>query len=194
MTKKNLYGLILNGGRSSRMGFDKGNLTFHGTSQREFLYNLLEKYCDEVFISVKEAPDSTELKILQDKFEIESPLNGILTALEFNPATAWLTVPVDMPGIDEQIISFLLQHRDYRAVATCFLDADGKKPEPLVTIWEPSSLPLMRSFYQQNKISPREFLMNIHCRKLIAPNGKFYRNINTPQELKEFGDELDQRE
>ena len=194
MTEKKISGLILNGGRSSRMGFDKGELSFHGTPQREYLSALLRKFCDDVYTSCKNASDKTQHHVIADKFFIESPLNGILSALDFNHTTAWLTVPVDMPGVDEEILRTLVAGRDPNAIATCFLDEDGKKPEPLVTIWEPAAYPLMKDFYLKGKISPREFLMNVDCRIIIAPNRQFFKNINTPEELKIFKEGKGQRE
>lgn len=194
MTKKGILGLILNGGRSTRMGFDKGELSFHGTSQRNYLANLLLTTCDDVYVSCKHVPDHSQHKFIADKFSIESPLNGILSALELDHTTAWLTVPVDMPGVDETILQYLIANRDRKAIATCFLDEDGKKPEPLVTIWEAASYPLMMDFYQNGKISPREFLMTVDCRKLIAPNRQFFKNINTPHELKIYKEGRGQRE
>jgi molybdenum cofactor guanylyltransferase len=184
-----LKGLVLNGGRSSRMGMDKGELVFHGKPQREFLYELLQRFCTDVFLSCKSAAGKPEgFNLLPDLFSIDSPLNGILTAFQKDPSTAWLSVPVDMPGIDEEVIRFLVENRDPASVATCFYDNEEKKPEPLVTIWEPACSVHLQRFFEEGNKSPREFLMRYQTRKLIAPNGKFHQNINTPRELKNFRD------
>ena len=98
------------------------------------------------------------LNPLPDQFDFESPLNGILTAFAHDSIAAWLTVPVDMPLIDVEIIAYLLKKRDTNKVATCFFDSDGKNPEPLITIWEPRAYPLLLSFQKSGKISPRDFL------------------------------------
>ena len=43
--KNDLYGLVLAGGKSSRMNMDKGELQYHeAINQRSFLYQLLTKY------------------------------------------------------------------------------------------------------------------------------------------------------
>jgi molybdenum cofactor guanylyltransferase len=187
--QKSLNGLILNGGKSSRMGFEKGLIAFHGKPQKEFLIDLLGGFCDQVFISGKGNGDES-FPFLPDKFDLESPLNGILTALEHEDANAWLTVPVDMPGITAEVIAFLIANRDTTQFATCFYDANGKSPEPLVAIWEPQSALLLREFYRAGKKSPREFLMTNRVRLLPSPRKDFHSNINTPAELRNFRDNL----
>lgn len=178
-----LNGLILAGGKSIRMGQDKSIINYHGKPQREYLVDLLEPYCLEVFISSKE---DKKQNTIADHFDLYSPLNGILSAFHFDPAKAWLTVPVDMPYLNSQAIEFLLAHRDPKKVATCFLDSDGKLPEPLVTIWEAKSKPLLFDFYNSGGFSPRKFLEENDVQMLQAPDPKLLMNINTTEDLRTF--------
>ncbi|NNE77041.1 MAG: NTP transferase domain-containing protein, partial [Pricia sp.] len=48
-----IYGLVLAGGKSSRMGKDKGLIPYHGMPQREYLYHLLGRVCDKTFLSIR---------------------------------------------------------------------------------------------------------------------------------------------
>src|SRR6188768_1210160 len=108
-----VHGLILLGGKSSRMGFDKGCIDYHGKPQREYLFDLLLKFCPKVFTSCKAPGDiPPHLNPIADSFEIDSPLNGILSAFKSNHEVSWLTVAVDMPSIDERSIQFLMSHRN----------------------------------------------------------------------------------
>jgi len=47
-----LNGLVLAGGKSLRLGTDKGKINWHGNEQRYYIAELLQKFCDEVFISL----------------------------------------------------------------------------------------------------------------------------------------------
>ncbi len=49
-----IKGLILTGGRSTRMGRDKSQLNYHGKPQKEFVKELLEKEGIETFYSIRE--------------------------------------------------------------------------------------------------------------------------------------------
>jgi len=187
MSKAVLKGLVLSGGKSSRMGFDKSKLDFHGKPQGEFLSRLLRQFCEEVFFSCKNienVPDN--LNPLEDAYDIQSPLNGILSAFKLRPKSAWLTVPNDMPGINNTSISYLIANRDPNSMATCFYDSDGKLPEPLFCIWEPACLPSLKHFYEDGNISPREFLTTAKVKLLQSPFADLNLNINSPEELDKF--------
>lgn len=180
-----VYGLILAGGQSSRMGHDKSLIDYHGAPQREYLHTLLKKHCAEVFISCKTTHNIPyHLSPLPDQFELESPLNGILSAFHFNASVAWLTVPVDMPFVNDKIIHHLIQRRDRQKVATCFYDSTGKKPEPLLTLWEPKAFAGLQEFFTQGNISPRQFLMRSDINILTTPDPKSLLNINDPDDLR----------
>lgn len=178
-----LNGLVLGGGRSSRMGEDKSLLIYHDLPQRDHLFKVLKPFCNEVFFSCRsDQQDSTLKNPLIDRFEMETPLNGILSAFQKYADTAWLTVPVDMPNIGAKAVDFLIQHRNREKVASCFYDSDGVKPEPLFTIWEPRAFPLLVKFYDRGGVSPREFLLRNPVELLVAPDRDLLVNVNTREE------------
>ena len=184
-----VFGLVLVGGKSSRMGSDKSLLEYHGKPQREYLFELLSKLCSKVFTSCKSGQQiPSHLNPLPDQFEIESPLNGILTALTHNPNVSWFVVAADMPMVTEGVLTYLLKNRKPEKVATCFLDSDRKNPEPLLSLWEPKALPLIQSFYKKGKISPRDFLKESDINLLEPLSDTMNLNINTPEEFKSFSD------
>jgi molybdopterin-guanine dinucleotide biosynthesis protein A len=169
------------------MGFDKSGIDYHGRPQREYLFDLLGKFCGRVFVSCKQETDvPVGLNPLADRFDMESPLNGILSALTFAPDVAWLTVPADMPLVNEQVIQHLVGHRSTSGLATCYWDSEHRLPEPLLAIWEPQALPSLRAFYDKGNVSPREFLNISFATLLEVPNKNIHLNINTPDELKSF--------
>jgi molybdenum cofactor guanylyltransferase len=182
-----LFGLVLGGGRSSRMGRDKANIDYHGKPQIEFLFELLSQCCDDVFFSCKKNSGIPQrLHPMEDQFSIDSPLNGILTAFSLRPDVAWLSVPVDMPNVNLPAIKYLIDHRDPSKIATCYYDSDGKCPEPLLTLWEQSAGILLKDFFHTGEFSPRSFLMKHPINILTAPDPKILININSPDELNRF--------
>ena len=184
---KNMKGLILAGGESSRLGADKSLLELNGLPQREYLFTLLSSFCTNVFLSCKDvAKIPPQFNPIPDKYQYNSPLNGIMTSLETDAESPWLTVPVDMPNINETVLKFLIAERSAQQIATCFYDSDGKLPEPLLTIWEPAALPFLQLFYRSGRKSPRDFLINHDVKIVRPPFPGLHENINTPSDLKMF--------
>lgn len=170
-----------------RMGTDKSMINYHGQPQREHLFELLKNFCNEVYLSCKkDVSVPASLNPLPDEYDIESPLNGVLTAFKNDHNVAWLVIAVDMPLVDAETIEFLIKNRDHGKIATCFKDSDDEKPEPLFTIWEPQAYPLLLDFYNQKKISPRSFLQQHDILLLDVPDKKVLTNINSQEELKKF--------
>jgi len=174
-----LYGLVLAGGLASRMGTDKGDLSYHGVPQREYMYDLLSEFCSQVFTSCRPGFESKKYKNpIIDKYDFDSPLNGILSALETHQQKAWLSVAVDMPLVDRETLDYLVSNRDPKRFATCFYDSNGIVPEPMLTIWEPKCVAPMLEMVKKSKCSPRDLLVEVGAKMLLAPDRKVLLNVN----------------
>ncbi|AEI48577.1 NTP transferase domain-containing protein [Runella slithyformis] len=178
-----MNGLILVGGRSTRMGTDKSQLAYRHQPQWRYLYELLTPYCQSVFLSCrKDQEESFEgFPRLTDTREI-GPLGGLLTAFAHAPHEAWLTVACDMPFIDEETIDLLVKNRQPAQRATAFLNPETRRPEPLLAIWEPESYELIRAQFQQNNFSPLHLMQKGDVHLLPCPRPRWLQNINTPEE------------
>ncbi|QIP18040.1 NTP transferase domain-containing protein [Spirosoma aureum] len=180
-----LNGLVLIGGKSIRMGQDKSVLAYHNKPQREHLTDLLQACCNKVFWSVNghQAAELADVEqpLIVDAFDnIVGPLNGILSAFQAMPDAAWLVVACDMPLLTAQSIHALVIGRDPAKHATAFYDSDGRFPEPLLSIWEPSIWPILQKAIAEGAYSPRRILMMNDVHLLTAPNIRELVNINDP--------------
>lgn len=167
----NLVGLALAGGASRRMGRDKGALDYHGEPQAAHVWRLLEKLCGAAYVSTNasraESPPYSTLPLILDAGDYEGPASGLLAAWERYPDAAWLVLAVDMPLVDEDLLTALIRARDTDAFATCFQHDDGTV-EPLCSIWEPAAREPLRRDVQAGRRSPRRFLM-AHRTSLLRP-------------------------
>jgi molybdenum cofactor guanylyltransferase len=183
----NILGLVLSGGRSTRMGLDKSMIDYHGQPQLEHMVALLSKVCAEVYVSVRKDQKIRDgMRPLPDAFETPGPMNGILTALSKFPDRAWLIVAVDMPNIDASAIQMLVSKRDESKLATCYFNANENLPEPLLTLWEPAARSPLEVFVASGKISPREFLASNDVNVVHPKNISILLNINSPDEYDKF--------
>lgn len=176
-------GLVLAGGRSTRMGTDKGLIKYHDKPQREHLFHLLQEVCTVVYTSCRKGQDIPEnTNPLIDRFDIPGPMNGIMSAFSHTPDTSWLIVAVDMPYVNRPALDLLLTKRDQNKVATCFYNPEIKDCEPLLTLWEPTAFPLLQEFTKKGNISPQKFLRTYDANMIEVPDLKILKNFNSPED------------
>lgn len=178
----NYYGLILYGGDSSRMGKDKGLLTYHKEPQIFHIYTLLNRFCDKTFLSVKTTNEDISIPQIEDLYEKKSPLNGIISALNAHPDKNWIIVSCDMPFIEARTIECLKQQFDSNNFFTGYTDSDGNLPDPMLGIWSKKALPDLKKFIKKSG-SPRIFIMKNKTRILQAEDQIWLTNVNTPEEF-----------
>ena len=185
--------MVLAGGKSVRMGYDKSSIEWHGKEQRYYMADLLKQYCDEVFISCR-ADQQNEVdsyyKTLPDTFVDLGPYGAILSAFREKPDAAWLVVACDLPLLDIETLQYLVAHRNPSAVATTFESPFDGLPEPLITIWEPKAYPVLLSFLSQGYTCPRKALRNNDVHIIKAENADALMNVNTQDELEKVKDIL----
>ena len=178
-----LYGLVLSGGKSTRMGEDKGLIHYHGRPQREHLYRLLAEVCDRTFLSVRsdqlnEIPEHFETIIDKDLYK--GPYNGLLSAYIAYPEVAWLVLACDLPLLDKEALLELIDSRDGGKIASAFANVENPLPEPLCAIWEPEALKRSTTYLEAgNGTCPRKFLINADVHLVFPKRKEVLLNANS---------------
>ncbi len=191
-----LNGLVLAGGKSERMGFDKGSVNWHGKEQRHHIADMLKPFCEEVFVSCRSEQQrgiGDQYSGLTDTFIGLGPFGGILSAFREKPDCAWFVVACDLPLIQPETLKYLTESRNTSSVATAYQSTFNNFPEPLITIWEPKSYPVLLSFLAQGYSCPRKVLINSDVTLLNALNTDDLTNVNTPDELEKVKQALHQQ-
>ncbi len=192
-----LNGIILAGGASRRFGTCKSKMRFNNKSVLEQTYSLIDKYCQKVFVSCREESKKVEgYDCLYDLYQVYAPIAGIYSALvHFN--TPVMVLSCDLAFIDKATIEELIDERN-RAIQsnpllfmTCFevhnkkKSEQGKSLEPLVAIYEPAAIELLKTCLD-NEIYTLHRAIPTHGRHVIyTENTRPFFNINTVEELEE---------
>lgn len=179
-------GLVLVGGKSSRMQQDKSKLVIRDNKpQFTYLAELLDNYCDEVFVSVRDDAQAAEYDrpAISDKFIGLGPYGGILSAFQEDPNSAWFVVAVDLPFLDTKAIETLVKERNPSKAATCYIDRNNEFPEPLITIWEPKAYPILLNFLSKGYSCPRKALINSDVKVITDRAEYILTNVNNPEDL-----------
>lgn len=184
-----VYGLVLAGGESRRMGQDKALLARGGKSQLAHMVALLEGVADRVFVSARqeqqaEAERSRFPQII-DRFTGIGPVAGILSALQEYPQADWLVVACDLPNIDTATLEFLLEKRSAERPFTAFRSSFDGLPEPLCAVYRSGSDGILQAFVDDGIVCPRKMLIRSDTELLEQPNPRSLDNVNTPDDLRQ---------
>lgn len=189
--KPPLFGLLLAGGRSTRMGRDKASMVLGGDrlNQAQRGIQALSRVCEKTFLSLRDgqiAPPGCEgIETVRDIADILGPMAGILAAFEREPNAAWLVMACDLPFVTDDFLDGLCRTRadgfHFHAYAS---PADGL-PEPLCAIYEPSALTVLQAHAARGCISPRQIMAAERTQLLELPsaNRRTLKNMNTPEDI-----------
>jgi len=165
-------------------------LEFHGKAQRTVAIELLEKQNLETFLSVRSEQEVHEQAVITDVLYGLGPFGAICSAFQKDPNSAWLVVATDLPFLTDEVIQLLLKKRDPSKIATAIKGKSKQFMEPLVTIWEPKSYPMLLNYLSQGFSCPRKVLINSEV-EIVEIDDAVIRNINTPEDFDAAKNEID---
>jgi molybdopterin-guanine dinucleotide biosynthesis protein A len=199
-------GLVLAGGKSSRMGTDKAFLTIGGDTILGHVVRRLLPQVSEITLNAPIGfPDPLGLRLLPDLVPGQiGPLAGVLAGLRDVQArglqaTHLLTVPSDSPFVPADLARRLKADADDPDAIV--IAASGGRDHPVFGLWPVSitsdletwlSAPdnrRIKAFLERHHTVIVEFPMVGTTRGLLDP----FFNINTPEDLQEarrFAEEL----
>ena len=182
-----IFGLVLAGGKSRRMGRDKALLERGGRSQLAHAVDLLATVTERVFVSARadqaDEPERARHAQIVDRYEGIGPVAGILSAMDEHPDVSWLVVACDLPNIDSQTLEYLVDQHSRSQPFTAFRSSHDGLPEPLCAIYQPGSADIIRRFVEDLIVCPRKMLIRSDTCLLEQPNPAALDNVNTPDDL-----------
>ncbi len=190
-----VHGLVLAGGRSTRMRADKAALRYQGRAQLERAMSLVAALLPRVFVSVRADQNDDPLRArferIVDRHANVGPIAGLLAAQAKNPDVAWLVLACDLPLLDSDSLRHLLSEREPARMATAYRSSHDGLPEPLCAIYEPRSAALLAAHLAAGGNCPRRFLLSGDAKLIDQPHPRALDNINTPEEYAELVGKLD---
>lgn len=188
--------VILAGGKSSRMGFDKQNLRLNGKPFIEQQLHTLSKLFQEIIVVTNKAGLYLDYncKTTADTLQDFGPMGGVHAGLSFASGRYCYIIACDMPIINEDYISYLFNRLNKstlppEAVITRF----GDWVEPFNAIYSKDILPAIEQAYQigDRKIGNMlkqvrtEYISEEEARR-FSPDWSMFANINTIEECKSY--------
>lgn len=186
--------VILAGGRSTRMGFDKQMLEVQGRRIVEHLITLLRSRFEDIMVS---SPTPTlyaldQVRVIQDIHENIGPLGGIHSALVHAKSDAVFTIACDMPFLEVPYIDYMMDQMKDRAYDACVTSC-GEHLETFHAFYCRSALPVLETELAQGRYSVNRFTRKIdtliipeEIARQYLPDWRAFTNLNTPQDYEEF--------
>lgn len=179
-----MNGLVLAGGKSSRMNQDKAFLHYHDIPQYKYVYNLLTPYCEQIFIS---HPKKLEFPTIKDslKYKEIGPLAGLLSAFDFME-TDWFVIAIDYPLIELKDIELIFNSKEKSKNASIVFNTETNFFEPYLGIYKKSFFSVLRENFENKEFSVQKILKKNDIYKIEISNFLNLKNINTLEEFNDF--------
>lgn len=183
MDRKDITGIVLAGGKSSRMGTDKSFMLYNGKPLIQHAIDVIKPLCNRVVISSnKNVYEFTECEVWPDLFDIQAPIVGIYSCLKRSTTNINIVLSCDMPLIQTSLFTNLLAVSETSDIVVPIHD---NFMEPLSGIYKRTLIPALEETIAGNRYKMHSFIqMNSFYALEIKPSHGFYNsnmflNINT---------------
>ena len=178
MARRELTGVLLVGGASTRFGSPKALARLGEETLAERAWRLLGEVCEER-IAVGKAADGLALPfpVLDDGTEIQAPLAGVVAGLRAAAHQIGLMLPVDAPLVSAELLLALGQE--------C-ADAAITQTGPLPGAYAQSALPVLERRLAEGALSLRDGLPELDV-AVVDADPALLANVNTPDDLRSLG-------
>nr|WP_262897375.1 molybdenum cofactor guanylyltransferase [Salegentibacter sp. BDJ18] len=182
----NIEAFVLAGGKSSRMGRDKGLVSLNKDPMIAHVLRELETLkIPTKIIANNSAYKKFKLPVYSDVIADKGPMGGLLTAMENTRAEMVLLIACDMPFITANAIERLLNNADKEQIITSI---SNQKINPLFSVYPVILKEKIKKSITEGELKMTDFILkNPH---VLLPfedekSGKIFNNINTETERKE---------
>jgi molybdopterin-guanine dinucleotide biosynthesis protein A len=183
-----ITGILLAGGKSQRMGREKGTLEIGNRLMYEYPLEVLETICEEILISsCSDQPSLAGHQVVCDEIKGIGPMGGIHSCLGQSPTDLNIVLSYDMPLISEGLLRHLVAESHGWDAVIPALHQD--KPEPLCAVYRKSVLGAFRDLIKKKQYAVHQVIPMIKSRVLIIDDTMaFYHpdlflNINRQSDL-----------
>ena len=187
-------GIVLAGGKSTRMGTSKALLPFGPETMLQRVVRLLGDVVTPIVVVAAAGQELPELPphviVTRDEREGRGPLEGLRAGLAALPSSideAYVTscdVPLLVTGFVRQMFELA------RGFDIAVMEIDGF-PHPLSAVYRRSTLPHVEALLAQERLRPVFLFGAVSTRRVrpeeitADPELKTLRNLNTPQDYEQ---------
>ena len=195
--------IILCGGKSSRMGQDKGSMIIQNKPMIKHILTTLNHQIDEAIIVLNDSkriekyskfinPNdyAYQITFVEDKVKNKGPMPGIMTGLSEIHSDYALVLPCDSPYVSADYINTIFREisKDYQAIVPYHDDENKlKTSEPLHSIYNKNIIPDIEDLISNDILHIKGLIEKIDAKFILIDNKKIekkeFRNLNRPEDV-----------
>lgn len=188
-----ITGVILAGGKSSRMGTNKSFLKIGNQTIIERIADLMKSVFSEVIL-ITNTPEEypfLNLPTFEDIYKWKGPLAGIHSALVHSKTEKIFVLSCDVPLMSKEMIEYIVEYNSDKPIIFC--EAAGYH-QPLVGVYSKVILCEVENFISTTEVSDKSFhhflksveAEIIHPEKLSFYKDELFFNVNRPEDFEEL--------
>lgn len=188
MSKVGWTGVVLAGGKSSRMGRDKALIEVDGRSLLDRALDKLEPHVQELLvIGEPEKYGHVGPFVVADEWPGKGPLGGITTAMRYASNDRLLVIACDLPDLTDRLFGVLKAQLGHRTEAV--VPRHDGLIEPLVAAYHRNAQPAFRRCVELDVLKMSDALSQVRTSFVEVVPGDdgwpadLFRNINAPGDL-----------
>lgn len=183
--KPNFTGIVLAGGKSSRMGVDKGLIIWQQKRLVEYPVRVLEQFCEDIFICTQnQAYKFLGYPLIRDLHRNIGPMGGLHAGLRASKTEHNFVLSCDMPLVDSALIQKILQNSDgFQAVVPV---VNGNS-FPLCAYYHQSVLVVIEQLISEKWFKLKNMLMQLNVKEIDITDERSKAkllNVNSMEDLK----------
>lgn len=190
LDKGEITGIVLAGGKSSRMGKDKAMCNFRDKPLVEYAIEALEPFCGEILLSTNLTGgyEKYGFALVNDDLKEIGPMGGIYSCLKKSKTKHNFVLSCDTPFIGKDLVKFIIDNisNDFDIVAPIH---QNSLLEPLCAYYNISVLPELKTFIERRDFKLMGLLKSLRLKQLVIDNNlgfynqKLFNNLNTSEDL-----------
>jgi len=187
--RKNITGIVLAGGKSSRMGTDKGFLLLNNKPFVQYSIDALKPLVSEIIIVSDHSDyDIFGCKRILDITKNAGPVAGICAGLEASNTDYNIILSCDIPLVNSKILETLINHIDNTS-QIIQVESQGKSM-PLIAVYRKDVAHTFKTCLEQDERRLRVAIKQCKSKHVALDDADAFTtmNVNTKTELKALKD------
>lgn len=177
-----ITGIVLAGGKSTRMGTDKGLIRLNGKPMVQHVLDPLARVCHRILVvSGNPMYGMFGFELVKDETPEFGPVMGILSGLRQSKTERNLILSCDAPFITLNLLKQLVLLSDDADVVAASSD---KGIHPLIAVYKRSCIPVFEQAVADGEHRLRTVLEQLKVEELKVENDELVRNMNTQADLR----------